>query len=218
MYLPKHFEESSPETLHAFIDQHPLATIVVGGEAGLAADHIPLFLRRDADIHGELIGHVARANPLSQKAAGGIDCLILFHGQQHYISPNWYATKAETGKAVPTWNYEVVHVQGKLFAMDDPVWLRACLTELSARHERTQAKPWTLDEAPAEYIDNMLKAIVGIRVEITSMVGKAKLSQNQPPANRKSVIDALSAFGDEASLAMAEAIRRQSNDRRDGHN
>lgn len=218
MYLPKHFAESRPETLQAFIDQHPLATIVVGGISGLAADHIPLFLKRDTGIHGELIGHVARANPLSPKAADGIDCLVLFHGRQHYISPNWYATKAETGKAVPTWNYEVVHVQGKLFAMDDPVWLRACLADLSARHERTQAKPWTVDEAPAEYIDNMLKAIVGIRVEITSMVGKAKLSQNQPPINRQSVIDALRASDHEASLSMAEAIRRQNDEGNNGRN
>lgn len=209
MYLPKHFEESRPEVLHQFIQDHPLATLVVGGSAGLAADHIPLFLRRNIGPKGELIGHVARGNALWQKAAEGIDCLAIFHGGQHYISPNWYSTKVQDGKAVPTWNYEVAQVQGKLFAVDDAAWLRACLTELTAQQEAAQPKPWTIDEAPSDFIDARMAAIVGIRIEIGSMVGKAKLSQNQAQQNRWSVIDALRTAGGEASVQMADAIARR---------
>lgn len=209
MYLPKHFEESRPEVLHRFIDEHSLATLVVGGAAGLAADHIPLFLRRDAGPHGELIGHVARSNVLWEKAVEGIDCLAIFHGGDHYISPNWYNTKAEDGKAVPTWNYEVVHVQGKLFAMDDAAWLRACLNELTARHEAPQPKPWKIDDAPSDFIEARMATIVGIRIEIGSIVGKAKLSQNQVQQNRWSLIDALRTAGDDASVHMADAIERR---------
>lgn len=209
MYLPKHFEESRPEVLHRFIQDHPLATLIVGGAAGLAADHIPLFLRRNVGPHGELIGHVARSNVLWQKAVEGIDCLAIFHGGDHYISPNWYNTKAQDGKAVPTWNYEVVHVQGKLFAMDDAVWLRECLTELTAQHEAAQPKPWKMDDAPSDFIAARMAAIVGIRIEIGSIIGKAKLSQNQVQQNRWSVIDTLRTAGDEASVQMADAIERR---------
>lgn len=208
MYLPKHFEESRPEVLHQFIEQHPLATLVVGDAAGLAADHIPLLLRRTAEAQVELVGHVARSNPLWQKAAEGIDCLAIFHGTQHYISPNWYSTKAETGKVVPTWNYEVAHVHGKLFAIDDPAWLRACLADLTARHEASQPIPWKIDDAPDDFIDARVSAIVGIRLEIGSIVGKAKLSQNQVQQNRWSVIDALRTAGDDESRQMAAAIER----------
>lgn len=209
MYLPKHFEESRPETLARFIEDHPLATLVVSGAEGLAADHIPLLLRRNTGPHGELIGHVARNNPLWQKATEGIDCLAIFHGGQHYISPNWYSTKAQDGKAVPTWNYEVVHVQGKLFAMDDPVWLRDCLSELTAQHEAPQPQPWKIEESPRDFIEARMAAIVGIRIEIGGIIGKAKLSQNQAQQNRWSVIDALRTAGDETSLQMADAIERR---------
>lgn len=209
MYLPKHFEETRPEALLGLIAQQPLATLVVSDEQGLAADHIPLFLRQTTASPHELIGHVARANPLWQKAANGIDCLAIFHGGQHYISPNWYATKAETGKVVPTWNYEVVHVQGKLFAMDDAQWLRACLADITAHQEADQPKPWKLDDAPEEFIDQRLRAIVGIRIEVARMFGKAKLSQNQPAENRQSVIEALSTSSDARACAMAEAIQQR---------
>ncbi|GAB2181417.1 FMN-binding negative transcriptional regulator [Denitratisoma sp. agr-D3] len=212
MYLPPHFQESRPEVLEGFIAQHALGTIVVHDASGLAADPVPLLLRHGQDGSRSLVGHVARANPLWQKARSGIPCLVIFQGHQHYISPNWYATKAETGKVVPTWNYEVVQVQGRLFAMDDRVWLRDCLVELTARHEASQPVPWTLADAPEDYIDARLTAIVGIRIEISDMVGKAKLSQNQVQANRWSAINALREQGSHAAQQMADAIAHRDGD------
>jgi transcriptional regulator len=207
MYIPEHFEESRPEVLHAFIRQHPLATIFVSDRSGLAADHIPLTLRVGEWSPGLLLGHVARANPLWRKAENGIDCLVVFHGPGRYISPNWYASKAEDGKVVPTWNYEVVHVRGKMRSVDDPVWLRAFLAELTSEHEHSQPHPWQLGDAPDDYISRSLQAIVGIQIEILHMLGKAKLSQNQSVANQRSVVQSLEAQGDAASQTMAEAIR-----------
>ncbi len=206
MYLPAHFEETRPEVLHRFIQAHPLATLIVHDQNGLSADHIPLTLRADELPHGRLLGHVARANPLWQKARGGMDCLAVFHGPQHYISPNGYASKAESGRVVPTWNYEVVQVHGKLTAVDDPVWLHRLLAQLTQEHEASQAQPWALHDAPPDYLDRMLQVVVGIEIEIVRLVGKAKLSQNQPPANQRSLLAALRALGDAASAEMAQAI------------
>lgn len=206
MYLPAHFEEQRAEVLHAFIRRHALATLVVDDGSGLSADHIPLSLRAGRSP-AELVGHVARANPLWRKAGAGLDCLAVFQGVQGYISPNGYATKAESGRVVPTWNYEAVHVRGRISAVDDPVWLRGFLTELTAEHEAAQMRPWQLHDAPAAYIDQLLQSIVGIRIQIAGMTGKFKLSQNQPAANQASLIQALHAAGDHASLDMAMAMQ-----------
>jgi transcriptional regulator len=206
MYVPKLFEESRPEVLQALIRDHALATLVVAGDGGLVANHVPLWLRPGGGTRGSLVGHVARANPLWQLAAGGVDCLAVFSGRNHYISPNGYATRTATGRVVPTWNYEVVHVHGRLEAIDDRAWLHALLTEVTAMHEAGEATPWTPAEPPADYLDGMMKAIVGIRIGITSIVGKFKLSQNQPEANRASLVAALTAKGDADSAAMAGQI------------
>jgi len=206
MYIPKHFLESRFEVLHAFMRRHPLATICVDGGSGLEADHVPLTLRSEPAPHGVLLGHVARANPLWRKAGDGLDCLVVFQGPQHYISPNWYATKAETGRVVPTWNYEVVHVRGRILAVDDPVRLRVLLEELTTEHEQSQTQAWHVRDAPNDYIDAMVRAVVGIRIEIQGLVGKSKLSQNQPDANQRSLVEALRARDDSSALQMAEAI------------
>jgi transcriptional regulator len=206
MYLPSHFAQSRVDLLQAFIRDHPLAALVISDEDGLTANHIPLVLRPDLGSHGRLLGHVARANPLWRKAANGIACLAIFQGTQGYISPNHYATKRETGKVVPTWNYDVVHVHGTLRAIDDVAWLREFVTSLTRQHEAHQPVPWKVTDAPAEYVDRMLTAIVGIEIEIARMVGKAKLSQNQPQANRESLVAALRAAGDSASVEMADAV------------
>lgn len=212
MYLPKHFEESNPQALRDFMRAHPLAMVVVNDGCGLSADHMPLRLEPAGAAQGVLQGHVARANPLWSTVGMGLDCLAVFHGAQHYISPNWYATKAQTGKVVPTWNYEVVHVNGRIRAIDDSAWLRALLVKLTAEHEHGQPRPWRIDDAPQDYIDRLLLAIVGVEIEILGIVGKAKLSQNQPQENKASVIDALRAVGDAAAAGMADAVQR----RRDG--
>lgn len=210
MYCPAHFQETRPEVLLELIRRHPLGTIVVHDASGLAADHIPLLYRPVTTGFGTLVGHVARANPLWQKAGTGLDCLVLFHGPQHYISPGWYATKAESGRVVPTWNYEVVHVHGQIRSIEDPHWIRGLLDELTHAHEATQAHPWKPSDAPSDYLDRLLQVIVGIEIRIDRMIGKAKLSQNQPPANQASVVEALRNRDDPAAAAMANAIAARS--------
>ena len=206
MYLPKHFEVSDPVRLREFMQAHPLATLVVADASGLSADHIPLMVTGSDASGWKLAGHVARANPLWEKVAAGIDCLAIFHGPQHYISPNCYATKKENGKVVPTWNYEVVHVQGRLRAVDDVEWLREFLQRLTETHEADQPKPWQVEDAPEEYLQRMLQAVVGIEIEIVTLTGKAKVSQNQPKANQESVISALRQIESLASVEMADKI------------
>ncbi|HEY0879381.1 MAG TPA: FMN-binding negative transcriptional regulator [Zeimonas sp.] len=206
MYLPKPFEESRPEALHAFMRAHPLATIVLHAEGELSADHVPLMLRPHPAPNGRLLGHVARANPLWRRAGQGAPCLAVFRGVDHYISPNAYATKRETGKVVPTWNYEAVHVNGAIRAIDDRAWLRGFLETLTHEHERAQPHPWRVDDAPLDYVETMLGAVVGIEIDVQRIVGKAKLSQNQPAENRRSLVAALRAAGDPSSTAMADAI------------
>jgi transcriptional regulator len=206
MYLPKHFEVSDPVRLREFMQAHPLATLVIADASGLSADHIPLMVTGSDAFGWKLAGHVARANPLWKRVEAGIDCLAIFHGPQHYISPSWYATKKEHGKVVPTWNYEVVHVQGRLRAVDDVVWLRKFLQRLTETHEADQPKPWQVEDAPEEYLQRMLQAVVGIEIEVVGMTGKAKVSQNQPKTNQESLIAALRSIRSEVSVQMANKI------------
>ena len=196
MYLPAHFESQDEGTLGALMAEHPLAQIVHrGAEGALDADPVPLLY--DAGTR-TLLGHVARANPLWRVAAGQ-PVLAIFQGPQAYVSPNWYPSKAATHKAVPTWNYAIVHVHGTLQAHDDVAWLRAFLPRLTARHEAAQAKPWSLADAPEDYLQQMLRAIVGISVPVSRLVGKLKASQNRSAADRDGVARAL---GTHAMAAM----------------
>jgi transcriptional regulator len=202
MYLPKHFAQADHRTLHALMRAHPFATLVTHGADGLDANHIPLHLDASAGPNGTLRGHIARANPLA-KVPPASEILIIFQGPESYISPAGYATKTETGRVVPTWNYTAVHAYGKLQLIDDPDWLLARLNELTATHEAGRAKPWAVGDAPADYIEKMLGAIVGIEIEISRLIGKWKVSQNQPPANQASLIAALD------DSPMADLIRQQ---------
>ena len=154
-----------------------------------------------------MLGHIARANPLATKAAQGLDCLAIFQGHDHYISPNAYATKQQHGQVVPTWNYEAVHVNGHLQLLDQPQQLRELLEKLTDHHEANQAVAWRMSDAPEEYLQRMMKAIVGIRIEVRQVVGKAKLSQNQPHENRRSVAEHLANQADSKAKAMGAAIR-----------
>lgn len=180
MYLPKHFEQNDAAALAALMRAHPLATLVTVTNGALSADHLPL--QYDASTR-TLRGHVARANPLWRDAAGTA-VLALFHGPQGYVSPNWYPSKAEHHKAVPTWNYAVVHAHGRLRAVDDAAWVHALVSELTARHEAGHTPPWQVADAPADYLQQMLGAIVGIEITIERLVGKWKLSQNRSEADR----------------------------------
>jgi transcriptional regulator len=202
MYLPKHFVENDLPTLHALLREHPLATLVTQDGDGLNANHIPLQLDTTVGEFGTLRGHIARANPLAKGLTAG-EALVIFQGPQCYISPTHYATKAIHGKAVPTWNYTAVHAYGPLRLIDDADWLLAQVTALTTEHEAGLAKPWAVSDAPTEYIAKMLSALVGIEIPITRLIGKWKVSQNQPAENQASL---MAAFGREP---MGELIREK---------
>ncbi|MFD2368102.1 FMN-binding negative transcriptional regulator [Pseudoduganella sp. GCM10020061] len=207
MYTPKHFEETRPEVMHALIGAHPLATLVTLTADGLAANHIPLQHRAGPTANGTLIGHVARSNPMLENLALDVDVLAIFHGPQAYVSPSWYPTKAEHGKVVPTWNYAVVHAHGRLIVHDDPAWVRAHLTSLTEQMESGFAQPWGLQDAPADFIDKLVGAVVGIEIEVTRLEGKWKASQNQPAPNRQGVIDGLLGRDTPSGCPMAALMK-----------
>lgn len=190
MYTPSHFDEQRPEPLQQLLHDHPLGLLITNGPQGLDANPVPFLFDARPDGAGVLTAHVARANPVWKEAADS-EVLVVFQGPQAYISPNWYPSKAENGKAVPTWNYIVVQARGKLVVHDDVAWLRALVTRLTARHEANQAKPWLPSDAPDDYLAAMLRGIVGIEIPLTSLRGKWKMSQNQPAANREGVVQGL---------------------------
>ncbi len=208
MYTPAHFNETRTELLNQLVHEHPLGLLITQGEQGLDATPLPFLLEIDACGQAVLRAHVARANPVWKDARTDIETLVVFQGPQAYISPNWYATKADNGKAVPTWNYITVQARGRLVVQDDPTWVRTLVTRLTQRHEATQAQPWALSDAPPEYIDTMLRAIVGIEIPLASLQGKWKLSQNHPAINREGVTRGLRAQGGDPALAMAAAVEQ----------
>jgi transcriptional regulator len=208
MYTPKHFNEERPELLHQLVRDHPLGLLITLGDQGLEANPIPFLLDVDANGQAVLRAHVARANPVWKDARTDVDALVVFQGPQAYISPNWYPTKAENGKAVPTWNYITVQARGRLVVQDDAAWLRELVSRLTQRHEATQAQPWALSDAPPDYIDAMLRAIVGIEIPLTSLQGKWKVSQNHPAVNREGVSQGLRAMGGDRALAVAAAVEQ----------
>jgi transcriptional regulator len=202
VYRPAHFAEPRVEVLHALMREHPFATLASRAGDGLVADHLPLQLSPDGS---RLVGHVARANPLWTTAAGK-EVLAIFHGPQAYVSPSWYPGKQEHGKAVPTWNYVVVQARGRLTTIEDPLRLRTLLDDLVDRHEGEFAEPWRIADAPPDYIEKMLAAIVGIEIDIVALEGKWKISQNQPAANRAGVVAGLQAQGGANQAAIAALI------------
>ena len=206
MYQPSHFVEQDPDALHALMKSAPLATLIRGG-AELSADVLPLEVDRIGD-GWRLTGHVARANPL-WKAADGQQVLVVFQGPQAYVSPNWYPSKAEHGKAVPTWNYTMVQVHGRLRAIEDPAWLRAFVTRLTQRHEGGRAAPWHVSDAPADFVDSMLRAIVGIEIEVVRVEGKFKLSQNRSAEDRTGVVLGLESDVSLGLQAEADSVAQE---------
>lgn len=200
MYLPAHFAETRPEELHRIIREHPLGMLVTPGEAGMDADHVPFEFDPEAGAHGVLTAHVARANPLWQRCPTGTQVMVVFRGAQAYISPSWYPSKHEAHRQVPTWNYEAVHVHGTLTVRDDERFVRGLVARLTRRHEATEPQPWKMGDAPPDYIDSMLRNIVGIEIAVTTMTGKSKLSQNKDERDRLGAADALAERG-QAELA-----------------
>lgn len=206
MYLPAHFEQHDPVALQALMRGHPLATLVTLGADGLTADAIPLDYDATAGAHGTLRGHVARANPLWRQADGQV-VLAVFNGPQAYVTPSWYPSKATTHKVVPTWNYAVVHAHGTLRAVEDARWLHDLVARLTLIHEAGRSPPWTVTDAPADYVQQMLRAIVGIEIVVTKLVGKWKVSQNRQDADRLGVAAGLQAEPGDAAQAMAALVR-----------
>jgi len=204
MYTPDHFSIKSREALHKIIHANPLGALVTMTPEGLDANHIPFELDPDRDV---LTAHVARANPVWQQCKDGAEVLVIFRGNQSYISPNWYPSKHETHRQVPTWNYEVVHVHGVLTVQDEERFVRGVVARLTRTHEASEPKPWKMTDSAPEYIDGMLKAIVGIEVAITRMVGKTKLSQNRETRDRQAAAQTLIRHGQtQLGEAMQDSI------------
>ncbi|MDT7838554.1 FMN-binding negative transcriptional regulator [Aquabacterium sp. OR-4] len=205
MYLPAHFAPSQPEALHQLIRANPLGALVMHGADGLDADHLPFELDAAAGPLGRLSAHVARANPLWQRAAGGADVLVIFRGAQAYVSPSWYPSKHESHRQVPTWNYEVVHAHGRLSVCDDERFVRGLVARLTRAHEAAEPRPWKMGDSAPEFIQELLGKIVGIEITITALTGKSKLSQNKSVPDRQGAADALDQRG---QPALAEAMRK----------
>lgn len=206
MYIPAHFAIKHTQDLHAIIRAHPLGALVTLGPEGLDANHIPFEFDASQGEHGLLTAHVARANPVWQQCKGSVDVLVIFRGNQSYISPNWYPSKHETHRQVPTWNYEVVHVHGRLTVMDEEKFVRGVVARLTREHEVNEPRPWKMGDSPPDYIDGMLRAIVGIEIEIKRIEGKAKLSQNRENRDRLNAADVLITHGnDDLARAMRNA-------------
>lgn len=202
MYLPRHFEETRPEVLHQVLAAHPLGLLVtLDADGAPAANPIPFHLDAARGAHGTLCAHVARANPVWQSA--GQHVLVVFQGPEGYISPSGYPGKADHGKVVPTWNYVMVQARGPLVVLDEAAAAHALVTRLTDHHEAKQPRPWAVTDAPEDYVASMLRAIVCIEVPLTSLVGKAKLSQNRSAEDRAGLVGALRAQGDAPAQALA---------------
>jgi transcriptional regulator len=206
MYLPPHFKEDRLGSLHEAIRQSGLATLVSLGADGLIASHVPMLLDPEPAPYGRLRGHVARANPHWRVPGSDTQSLAIFLGPDAYVSPAWYPTKRETGKVVPTWNYVAIHAYGRATFFDDPDRLLVIVTRLTQTHEGKRANPWAVGDAPADYIQGRLKAIVGFELPISRLEGKWKMSQNQPAENRTGTIEGLVKEGGATEAAVAKIM------------
>jgi transcriptional regulator len=207
MLIPQEFSIADTAGLHRIIVAHPLGAMITPKTDGLDVNHIPFELDPSSGSLGMLTGHVARANPVWQQCLGAnADVLVIFRGNEGYISPSWYPNKQETHRFVPTWNYEVVHARGKLTVRDDEKFLRGVLARLTRRNEAAESKPWKIGDAPADYMNDMLKAIVGIEISIHHLEGMSKLSQNRLQRDFDGAVKSLHNKGSEGSTALAKAM------------
>lgn len=212
MYVPAHFAETDTGVLHDLIAANPLGVLITHGAGGLDANHIPFEIDRTRGAFGTLLCHVARANPVWQELSDGDEALVVFRAGDAYISPTWYPSKHETHRQVPTWNYRVAHAHGRVTIRDDEAFVRRMVAKLTHTHEASQAVPWKMGDAPKDYLDQMVKAIVGIEIEVTRLVGKMKLGQNKDVADTRSAGEMLLDRGEtrigEAMVAAAERKSR----------
>jgi transcriptional regulator len=203
MYIPAHFKEDRVPVLHDAIREYSFGTLVTANDREVEASHLPMLLDSENGGLGILLGHMARGNPQWQRAKQGVQALAIFLGPNAYITPSWYPTKQQTGKVVPTWNYLAIHAYGEISFYDDPAALREHVGKLTAVHESSRAAPWTVDDAPADYIEKMLGGIVGFRLAITKLEGKWKMSQNRPEQDIAGVQEGLAGEVDEAQALVA---------------
>lgn len=214
MYVSKHHALPEPGEAQALIEAHPLGAWVVPGSEGLVANHVPFLLDRSRGPFGTLMGHVSRANPVWKLLPASRHSVVMFQGPQTYITPGWYPGKQAHGKVVPTWNYAVAHAHGVARAIDDEHWLRGMLTRLTAAHESSKQLPWKMTDAPADFIDKLLRAVVGIEIPIDRLVGKLKASQDEALQDRWGTVNGLAAEGTENAAAMALLVERAARQQR----
>jgi transcriptional regulator len=207
MYEPSHFKVEDREALFAVMRAHPLATLVTVGEGGLIANPVPFVVHAEEGEQGVLRAHLARPNPQWKAIAAGAETLVIFTGTERYVTPAWYASKQEHGKVVPTWNYVTVQVRGPARAIEDPAWLRVQLESLTRQQEAPRAEPWSVSDAPEPFVVAQARGIVGIEIEIASLIGKFKLSQNRQDADKLGVLNGLSADPESESQAMASLVK-----------
>lgn len=209
MYQPPHFIETDRDRLHALIRAHPLGLLISNGADGPIANPLPFLLDDDGSPHGVLRAHLSRANPhwTAIAEAPQTPVLVVFQGTDAYVTPSWYETKRQTGKVVPTWNYAMVQARGTATIVEDAGWLSGQIAELTATHEAGRAEPWQVTDAPDNYIAAQIRGIVGLRIEITDLQGKWKVSQNRPVEDRAGVAEGLHAQPGESAAAMARLVR-----------
>jgi transcriptional regulator len=207
---PLHRNENLTE-LHALVRRRVFGLLISNGAEGIVANSVPFVLDSAASRLGTLKVHIARANSQWRDLQASPEVLVVFQGDDHYITPSWYETKRETGKVVPTWNYKMVQAKGRSKVMDD-AWLAQQIEELTQTLEQRREKPWAVGDAPADFIAMQRRAIVGIEIEIVDIRGKWKTSQNRTAADRAGVVAGLEALGDEDARAMAEIVRETSRD------
>ncbi|MDD2814980.1 MAG: FMN-binding negative transcriptional regulator [Thiotrichaceae bacterium] len=207
MYLPKQFEVTDVAVMQQLICDYPLGCVITRHAEEINANHVPLMLLSEPLPLGRLQGHVARANPLLREVQNNPEVLVIFQGAQSYISPAWYPSKRETHQVVPTWNYTAVHAYGSVRLIEDAPWLKSHLAAMTTQHESLFPEPWKLTDAPADYLEKMLKAIVGIEIQITKLQGKWKVSQNRSHQDQQGVIEGLQAEGNQE---MAEWVKKYS--------
>lgn len=207
MYQPNAFREERPETLHALIRAHPLATLITAGPRGLLANLVPFTLANGGE-KGVLRAHIAKANDQVEPLSSGAETLAVFQGPEAYITPSWYVSKQEHGRVVPTWNYVVVQARGTPRVVDDPEWVRAQINDLTATQEGKRSVPWSVNDAPEPFISGQIKAIIGVEIAISTIEGKWKVSQNRSEADRHGVEKGLRQEGISEEMARLVAQPR----------
>lgn len=208
MYVPEHFKEDNKDRIQQFIRDYALGLLVLSDDEGIEANHVPFYLKSgESDDPDYLHCHLARNNPVWKRIKVGTQVLVVFQGPDAYVSPSWYPSKKETGRVVPTWNYLAVHVQGTARTIQDPVWLKRHLGQLTDQQESGMDIPWSVDDAPADFTERPVEAIVGVEITIENLIGKLKASQNQPERNRSGVKAGLEAVEAEQQISMARLIK-----------